>query len=545
MKYALFITESDVDLACHLVLADRTASFATPLFLVKTAEYVDLVLAAGYAALTYRELYQRYPAEPQGGADAERGSDLSYEAALLVMVGWERYSAVFGSWLPVGTSPPEDPLDELRRQAGRLHAVLRALCRELRPVFASVWNGLFLPTCAAAAALAECGVPRHFCEEGFFPKTMVFDGRGVNFASELAQRGRFEAPPAPAQAAVASFLKSFRSAKESRVAADPGGLLPQLPPGRMIFYPAQIDSDTNIVLASPAFPTNASVVRSLKEALAGLPDCFLVVKTHPRDRASLEDLQRWSDARTLVTAGGNIHDWIAASHLVVTRNSTVGLEALCYRKAVLTLGDSLYSGHGFTVDVRHPARLAQAVSGACEAPAGGDEDSFQGFLWELLHRHTFWLDEPGCAPSEGFVGRLRDMAQAAPEVAQPLWIESRSAESRSFRRRLAEGEGALRALSGLGVVKVALLNCSDRADCSAITEWLRGLLPQMRLACAVLPDRAGLWRFLRSLIPPPEMVVIVTSVLSRSLSWRVRLAARLFPGRTVLVDKRLKVVTLP
>lgn len=549
MNHALFITESDVDLACHLFLADRAAEFVTPVFILKTPEYVDIVLAAGYAAFTYRELYDRFLSTSYGSHSIASEIDLTYERFLLDIVGWHRYADVFGTWM-FSKRPPtsrRDSVEHLKLQAGLLEAALTAFCDEIKPVFASVWNGLFLPTSAVASCLERSGIPHHFCEEGFFPGTMAIDPCGVNFAGELAKKGHFDPPTPDVAGALASFIESYRKSKTSRAATETNAL-PDVQPGQKVFFfPAQIDTDTNVVLASRAFPTNESVVSALQNVVAQIPNGYLVVKTHPRDPESLRHLERYRDERTLITDSGNIHDWIAASLVIVTRNSTVGLEALTYRKPVVTLGDSIYSGHGFTIDVREPAALVGAMFSALEMTeiSADMSDQFNGFLSELLIGHTLWLKESPLSSMNCFIDGLRRIPAISPQDRRLPWLENRMAESEAFCRRISDGDLFLRSLSlNEKAVSVVIVDYTDRGDCATVVDWLQRLLPNMRLAESgpATSARGHAWRVLRAVVSGYDLMVLVTPVVPRRIPLKIRLLALFFPGRTLLVDKRLKVV---
>ena len=74
----------------------------------------------------------------------------------------------------------------------------------------------------------------------------------------------------------------------------------------------------------------------------------------------LRRLRRIPNVRLLEPQASS-HELIARSQGVVVIGSTVGLEALLYGKAVLTLGHPFYSGLGVTLDVDSFRHLREAV----------------------------------------------------------------------------------------------------------------------------------------------------------------------------------------
>ncbi len=46
-----------------------------------------------------------------------------------------------------------------------------------------VWGGFQLPVAAALAAAQQAGIRTLFCENGYLPKTIVMDTKGINAAT--------------------------------------------------------------------------------------------------------------------------------------------------------------------------------------------------------------------------------------------------------------------------------------------------------------------------------------------------------------------------
>lgn len=108
-----------------------------------------------------------------------------------------------------------------------------------------------------------------------------------------------------------------------------------------VFFPMQVSTDTQVVLNS-----DLDLWQSLERVreIAGQKNLPLVVKPHPAEpnpeiAARLNSL---SEDGSLFVVGGNTFQWILGASLVVTINSTVGLEALIAGKEVQFLGRTFF-----------------------------------------------------------------------------------------------------------------------------------------------------------------------------------------------------------
>ena len=160
-----------------------------------------------------------------------------------------------------------------------------------------------------------------------------------------------------------------------------------------ILCPEQLDWDSNTVLFSPECPTNRSMLETLAEATQGKP-YFVLFKQHPeadRDSAAYEAILGSRGA--VISKDTPLHTVLEAADIVVTRNSTVGFEALLLGKPVVTLGRSLYSHKGFTYDAEDMESLRNALAEAAPRktiPKAG-EDLWQRFLAYLLTRYHYYM----------------------------------------------------------------------------------------------------------------------------------------------------------
>lgn len=136
------------------------------------------------------------------------------------------------------------------------------------------------------------------------------------------------------------------------------GDLPDLPEGRRILVPGQVEDDASILRGSPEVRGNADLLRLARVAN---PDAVLIYKPHPDVVAGLragavEDTDGLAD---LVVASGDIAPLLDAIDAVWTMTSLTGFEALLRGKPVTTLGLPFYAGWGLTQDrLQAPDRRA-------------------------------------------------------------------------------------------------------------------------------------------------------------------------------------------
>ena len=170
----------------------------------------------------------------------------------------------------------------------------------------------------------------------------------------------------------------------------------------------QLDWDSNILQSSPTYPTNKSMVESLRS----LSEIFhIIYKPHPRDPRPYKPGGTIIDGSNLVTSL-----LVQKVHAVVLRTSTVGIEAVLHEKPVVVLGDTIYNRRGFTIDVRDPSQLLAAVQQAASAGYIGNywtPDRMQrrlAFFHWLLFTHLFF--DPAKEPLPGMSQRAAHAARA-------------------------------------------------------------------------------------------------------------------------------------
>lgn len=138
--------------------------------------------------------------------------------------------------------------------------------------------------------------------------------------------------------------------------------LPELPKGRRIVVPGQVEDDASVRLGAGAERTNLALLERVR---AENPDAVILYKPHPDVEAGLRagllpegEALRFAD--TVVSRADPVR-LIEAADEVWTITSGLGFEALIRGKPVTTLGMPFYAGWGLTRDLfPQPPRRGRA-----------------------------------------------------------------------------------------------------------------------------------------------------------------------------------------
>jgi len=160
----------------------------------------------------------------------------------------------------------------------------------------------------------------------------------------------------------------------------------------VILVPAQFDSDSNVLLFGGNFPQNLDVLKSL---LPVAKDCNVIFKQHPvmnqQQREALKSRILHAFPEMFVVDDVKLASLLQICDCIVTRTSGTGLEGLIHHVPVITLGQSIYSHKGLTIDTER----REDVPGAVERALAGDfwtperEWRRMLFFWWLLTEHLF------------------------------------------------------------------------------------------------------------------------------------------------------------
>ncbi|MEL7212724.1 MAG: capsular polysaccharide biosynthesis protein [Pseudomonadota bacterium] len=230
-----------------------------------------------------------------------------------------------------------------------------------------VWAGK-APDIAPGIARVEDGFlrSRGLGAELVPPLSLAVDDLGIYY--DPTQPSRLEALiGASAELAeaehrrAAALIRQIVKAGVSKYNPGAGEVL-DLPKGRCILVPGQVEDDASILKGTGAVATNIAL---LKAARAANPDAILLYKPHPDVEAGLrkgvvpeEEVLRVADQ----IVRGDPVALIASVDAVWTMTSALGFEALLRKVPVTCLGVPFYAGWGLTEDrMDVPARRGVPV----------------------------------------------------------------------------------------------------------------------------------------------------------------------------------------
>ncbi len=137
--------------------------------------------------------------------------------------------------------------------------------------------------------------------------------------------------------------------------------IPELPEGRKILVPGQVEDDASIQKGCDLVRTNLGL---LERTRAENPDAIIIFKPHPDVEAGLrkgklapQEVAKYAD---LTLADVDASQLIDAVDEVWTMTSTLGFEALLRGCPVTCLGVPFYAGWGLTKDIGNPPERRNA-----------------------------------------------------------------------------------------------------------------------------------------------------------------------------------------
>jgi len=285
--------------------------------------------------------------------------------------------------------------ERARRLAEVWYQSTLAFLVRFRPRAVFVWNGRYLPYRAVSAACEAVGQVLMTSEIGWIPGTIFLD-RGVLSTNTTDLLGRSLESAAAADVGRAdAFLDDYTTRKATmvsqklvsasevrhRLLGDDGNFL--------LLYGCQVDWDTNVVIGARRFRSNEAAVSFLIECMSLIPGARIVVKTHPLDSERKEDMLRQIiGQRGTVVSDIHPHTLIEAADCVSVRNSTLGFEALCYRKPLILLEDAKYKHPKLTLEAGNVAEgaasLSKVLTNSCDLP---DREALRKFILHAIDHY--------------------------------------------------------------------------------------------------------------------------------------------------------------
>jgi len=128
------------------------------------------------------------------------------------------------------------------------------------------------------------------------------------------------------------------------------------------------------------------------------PELRLVVKEHPAEspRISYTAVRKRHPEIHWVEAGPT-QEWLAAAKVVITVNSSAGVEALAFGRPVITLGKAFYNKEGIVFHCERADELSEKITEALQTPL--DVSRIEKFVYFLRFQYLIegswqaWNDE--------------------------------------------------------------------------------------------------------------------------------------------------------
>jgi capsular polysaccharide export protein len=195
------------------------------------------------------------------------------------------------------------------------------------------------------------------------PLSLVLDDQGIYY--DATRPSRLETLLNAARdlsdherARAAALIERIAEARLSKynLTAKP---LPDLPKGRRILVPGQVEDDASVIHGSSEVTTNLALLEVVRKAN---PAAAILYKPHPDVEAGLRPgaVAHAAELADVVLAGTDPIDAIDAVDEVWTMTSLLGFEALLRGKKVTCLGTPFYAGWSLTDDRAMPEPRRQA-----------------------------------------------------------------------------------------------------------------------------------------------------------------------------------------
>lgn len=248
---------------------------------------------------------------------------------------------------------------------------------------AVAWNGLAGSRMAYLAGAKDAGAAVLHAELAPFPGRITLDAAGVNAESAVPQEAAFYQDWAGLGEEWRGMGHDLKARTSRRHDVAQGGS--DVPGTPFLFCPLQVPDDTQVTLFAGWCGGMAGFLGALQQAAQHLPDGWhLRLKEHPSAKQSLRPLidPLLQSGRIILDNATDSFAQLAASHGVVTLNSSMGLQAFFHDKPVITLGRAFWAMPGLVT----PATDQTALNAAFAAPDGLTYDS--GFRAMFMT----WLD---------------------------------------------------------------------------------------------------------------------------------------------------------
>lgn len=233
---------------------------------------------------------------------------------------------------------------------------------------AVAWNGLNSTRRVFMDGAHDAGARTLFFELAPLPGRITVDPCGVNYANSLP---RLPAPylewfnahkPDPDKWREAGMKIQQRRSENAAVVPANDAIPPLSAP--FLFVPLQVPGDSQLRLFGGRYRTVSDFITALVDCAAKLPEGWhLRIKEHPSaEHSYAEQIQNLEGVPVYLDNGTDTFEQVAASHAVITVNSSVGLESMYYDKPVVAAGQCFWAIKGVATSAQSLESLAEIFS---------------------------------------------------------------------------------------------------------------------------------------------------------------------------------------
>jgi capsular polysaccharide export protein len=227
-----------------------------------------------------------------------------------------------------------------------------------------LWNDMKWHQYLIKKIAFEINVKTMFFENGTLPNTVTFDSVGVNFNNSVPRDQAFY---------LNRLVKSenLNGSELKAIKIEDG----------YIFVPFQVDYDTQIISHSPWVQNMEDFYWVLDRLVTSLPKTLtIIIKEHPKSARNYDYLH-YKNPRIKFYNSEKTDTLVLNSLMVMTINSTVGLESIINNKPVLVLGNAFYSIKGLCETAKSEQELIRKIYDVTE-PNENIKKSFISYLKE-------------------------------------------------------------------------------------------------------------------------------------------------------------------
>lgn len=230
---------------------------------------------------------------------------------------------------------------------------------------AVAWNGLNGTRNVFMEAAKDAGNKTLFFELAPFVDRITIDPQGVNFSNSLPRKK----DPYLAWAAInATDPKGWHKLRDTITQRKPlstvfevNGSYPITQP--FIFVPLQVPGDSQLRIYGGAFNTVERFVATILEAAEHCPKGWHIrIKEHPSAKPFVwEAIEKAGCVNVVLDNATDTFEQVRQANLIVTVNSSVGLEAMFFEKPVVACGDCFWAFEGIAVSAKTTKEIANVL----------------------------------------------------------------------------------------------------------------------------------------------------------------------------------------